>query len=89
LTHWKRVCIRKGMKTLTAKLITAALMITPFYVAGAQTAKQDMKSAGQDTKAAAQDTGKGVAHAAKTTKRKTKHAVHKGASKVANKTNGQ
>jgi hypothetical protein len=78
------------MKTLAARFIIATLLATPFAgIAGAQTAKQDMKSAGQDTKAAAKSTGKGVSHAAKTTGRKTKHAVHKGASKVAQKTDGK
>jgi hypothetical protein len=78
------------MKTFTARFLATALLIVPFsYVAGAQDAKQDMKSAGQDTKAAAKNTGKGVAHAARTTKHKTKHAVHEGASKVEQKTSGR
>lgn len=78
------------MRTLAAKIAIATLLMTPLaYTALAQDAKQDMKAAGQDTKAAAKNTGKGVSHAAKTTKRKTKSAVHKGASKVANKTAGK
>ena len=77
------------MKTITTGFLAAALTMGSLDIASAQTAKQDMKSAGRNTKAAAQNTGKGVAHAAKTTKSKTQHTVHKGASKVARKTKGQ
>jgi hypothetical protein len=78
------------MRTLAARLIIATLLGAPLaYTALAQDAKQDMKAAGRDTKDAATNTGKGVAHAAKTTKTKTKQTVHKGASKVANKTAGK
>jgi hypothetical protein len=75
------------MKTLTARLALAALLTMPVcFTALAQDAKQDMKDAGHDVKGAAKSTGKGVSHAAKTTKNKTKSTVHKGATKVANKT---
>jgi hypothetical protein len=78
------------MRTFAAKFIIATLLMAPLaFTATAQDAKQDMKAAGHDTKAAAKNTGRGVSHAAKTTKRKTKSAVHKGASKVANKTAGK
>jgi GrpB-like predicted nucleotidyltransferase (UPF0157 family) len=78
------------MRTFAAKLIIGILLVTPLaFNAAAQDAKQDMKAAGRDTKAAAKNTGRGVSHAAKTTTRKAKHTVHKGASKVANKTAGK
>jgi hypothetical protein len=79
-----------GMRHLAVRFMVATLLATPFaYTALAQDAKQDMKNAGHDAKSAAKNTGKGVSHAAKTTKTKTKQTVHKGASKVANKTDGK
>jgi hypothetical protein len=78
------------MRPFAAKFIIATLLMAPLALtAAAQDAKQDMKAAGRDTKAAAKNTGRGVSHAAKTTTRKAKHTVHKGASKVANKTAGK
>jgi len=75
------------MKTLTARLALATMLTMPIcFTAFAQDAKQDMKTAGSDVKGAAKNTGKGVAHAAKTTKTKTKSTVHKASSKVAKKT---
>jgi hypothetical protein len=88
--QWKCGCISHGMRTLAAKFMIATLVVAPLsFTAAAQDAKQDMKAAGRDTKAAAKNTGRGVSHAAKTTKRKAKQTVHKGASKVANKTDGK
>jgi hypothetical protein len=78
------------MRTFAAKLIIGTLLVAPLALtAAAQDAKQDMKAAGQDTKAAAKNTGRGVSHAAKTSKRKAKQTIHKGASKIANKTDGK
>jgi hypothetical protein len=78
------------MRHLTLRFLIATLLAMPFaFTASAQDAKQDMKDAGHDVKGAAKSTGKGVSHAAKTTKTKTKQTVHKGAAKVAKKTDGK
>ncbi len=88
--QWKRICSSTGMRTLIAKFTLAAILTAPLAItASAQDAKQDMKTAGHDSKAAAKSTGHAVSHAAKTTKSKTKSTVHKGAAKVAKKTDGK
>ena len=73
------------MKTLIRFCLPAILAVAPVL---AQTAKQDMKNAGTDTKDALKDTGRATKHTASKVKTKTKHAVHKTSSKVANKTAG-
>jgi hypothetical protein len=59
--------------------ILLLVMTSMVGVAFAQTAGQDLKSAGHETKEAAKDAGKGTGKAAKTGARKTKNGVKKGA----------
>ena len=73
------------MKAVTGFCITAILSLAPVL---AQTVKQDLKNAGTQTKQAFTTTGKAAKRTAGKVKHKTKHAVHKTSSKVANKTAG-
>jgi len=66
--------------------LLSVLFLAAGTLAFGQTAGQDMKGAGHDIKGAAKETGKATRKTAHTVKSKTKHAVHKGSSKVANKT---
>lgn len=73
------------MKTIITFCLSAILTAAPVL---AQTVKQDLKTAGSDTKNAAKETGKATKRTAVKAKDKTEHVVHKGSSKVANKTAG-
>ena len=76
-------------RTLTAKFLGAALVLTsalgwsqPSSPTQDNSAKQDLKSAGHETKDAAKDTG----HAVKKTTVKAAHATENGTKKVAHAT---
>ena len=84
------------MKSRWTTLLLASTLTLGPLAAVAQTAGQDIKTAGTDTKDAAKSTGKGVKKGTKTAYRKTKNgtktAVHKtgeGVSKVGDKMEGK
>lgn len=72
------------MKTTIAGFSIAALLtIAPAF---GQTVGQDFRNAGSNIKNAAKNTGRATVKTGRTVTNATKRAVHKGSSKVANKT---